>query len=56
MAGCVEPNKKYGFGMNEDGRLEFRSAEGAPLEPLIFFFRTGDAAGEKTKTAPTGPF
>jgi ankyrin repeat protein len=46
----LEPNKKYGFGMNEENRLEFRSAEGVPLEPLIFFFGTGEAAGEKTRS------
>lgn len=48
----LEPRTKYGFGMNDDGRLEFRSADGVPLEPLIFYFRTGGAQEEASRRAP----
>ena len=36
----LQPDTKYGLGMNDNDRLEFRSVDGVPLEPLIFYFRT----------------
>jgi hypothetical protein len=38
----LEPNHRYAFGLNDEQLLAFQSAKGVPLEPVIFYFRTGD--------------
>ncbi len=46
----LEPDVKYGIGLNEVGRLEFRSQDGVPLEPLVFYFQSGRASNEQSGT------
>ena len=37
----LEPNRQYRLGLNSPSHKNFQSADGVPLDPVIFTFRTG---------------